>query len=417
MIIHSNWKRKLNSYLFKPLPLLLFGLGTQIISILHKPSRHISDSTEAFCNFYITKFQILNVHLDCDAQYFLLDSQSPSRIIQNQSPLEDRPLFTYLVYIGSKVLQFIGIPAGPITYLGDDGVPQTYNLLNYALFVGINATILIFSMYLVWKVIFTKRVITNTHSKIFLSAALVTIAQNPINREFFWTPHSQLFNILIPCLLFYMTQPEYVVTKKKYLLLLISISAALLMYPTFFIILPFFFIKTLRSLGKRYAIMISVCLIPKFLWPMILNTLGGSYTDNPIIQGRRFIWIIDSIRSKTLIEVSNSKMLDFLHSLPLLWVVITLIITSIGAINFSVSRKSGFVQKAQYGRDSLIALGIYSAGIILNGQYGPRFTTGIVILLCLIILKEASRIRPPFKYWWILYYCLIFANFGFWVSN
>ena len=417
MFIYSTWKRKFITYFFKPIPFFLIGLGTQIISILHRPSSHVSDSPDAFCNFYISKFNFFFIHLDCDAQYFLLDSQNPMRMIHNQSPLDDRPLFTYLVYIISNALEMIGIPAGPITYLGADGIPQTYNLLNYVLFIVINATILLVSMYFVSKVLFTSKELNSSYSKVLLLTSILIVSQNPVTREFFWTPHSQLFNILIPCLLFYMTQPEYVVTKGRYRLVMFSLSTALLMYPTFFIVLPIFFFKTLRTLGKRYALMISLCLIPKFLWPIILNTLGGSYTDNPIVHGRRFIWILDALRSKALIEVSNTKFLDFLNSLPLLWVVITLIVTCIGAINFAVFRRSGSEQKAGYNRDSLFMLGIYFVAIILNGQYGARFTTGVVILLCLIVLKEATHIKLLFKYWWALYCCLVFVNIWFWVSN
>lgn len=401
----------------KYLYLLVFGLGTQIISILLPPSRQISDSNNAFCNFYINKLHFFHVHLDCDAQYFLLDSQSPMRIINNQTPLQDRPLHTFLVFITSKALNIVGLPAGPINYLGEDGIPQTYNLLNYGVFIAFNAIILLASVVLVLKAMSSGGSFKGNHSKLIAATAFFLVVQNPVLREFFWTPHSKLFNILIPSLLFFLVQSEFVVTKRNYLVIMLLISTTLLMYPTFSIILPIFFLKTFRSLGIIRAIFIFSSLIPKLLWPLILNTFGGHYVDWPLTNHRRFIWIKDAYESNTLLEKTSDNLSAFLHSLPVTWTLILLILVVIGTYTLVTSISVASFKHKLDIQDSVMVLGIYSFGIVLNGEYGARFTTGITLLFGLIILKMAGKAEKIPRYWWIPFIAIISLNSWFWISN
>jgi hypothetical protein len=64
-----------------------------------------------------------------------------------------------------------------------------------------------------------------------------------------------------------------------------------------------------------------------------------------------------------------------------------------------------------------VALGTYTAGMILNGGYGPRFTTGVVLLLSLLVLKEVGFLAKTSKYSYIAYSGIVVANFWFWVVN
>lgn len=396
---------------------ILFGLLTQIFSILHSPSTSISGTKVAFCNYYISKFHIFNVHIDCDSQYFLLDSQNPMRLFQDQTPLQDRPLHTFLVFIISKVLGFVGIPSAPITYLGEDGIPQTYNILNYGIFIAINAIILIASILLVLRVMLKGNLNQSRYFKISIFLAILLLTQNPVNREYFWTPHSQVFNLLIPALLFYLVQKDFLLNKKRFFVILVLISFSLLAYPTFVILLPVFFIMTWKTLGKIYAIFIAVSIIPKLLWPVVVNNFGGHYVDWPVVGHRRFVWIWDSFKSKTLRHDLEAHLSDFLHSLPWPWVMISLIILLIGFNYLRGLRRTGVWSTRSDLTYSAVAFFTYSVGMILNGEYGPRFTTGVVLLLSFLILNEFSIVTNKLKYLNIVYFGAILANFWYWLAN
>jgi len=397
--------------------LYFFVFITQVVSILHKPNPSISDSNFAFCNYYINKLKYFNVHIDCDAQYFLLDSQNPMRILNDQSPIQDRPLHAFIVYIVSKFLNLLGVPEGPITYIGDDGIPQTYNLLHYGVYTLINLVILFISLHLILKVLMLKSIKGQNYSKILILTAVLLIAQNAVLREFFWTPHSQLFNILIPCMIFYFAQPEFIVTKKLLIKLLPILSLCLLVYPIFFVVLPIVFIKTYRSMGLNALFFTALVPIPKLIWPYVLGLLGGHYADTPVSGHRRFIWMLDAIKSDSFVSASAQKANLFIHSLPGLWVVISLILIYLAFINLFLLQSFKKKFRETYFRDSLLAFAIYYVGIALNGEYGPRFTTGLVILFGLIVLSEVLKINSPQRLWWLPYSILIASNMFYWISN
>jgi hypothetical protein len=66
---------------------------------------------------------------------------------------------------------------------------------------------------------------------------------------------------------------------------------------------------------------------------------------------------------------------------------------------------------------SAVAFFTYLFGMILNGEYGPRFTTGVVLLLSLLVLNEVSALTTKLKYSYIAYSGIFLANCWFWLAN
>ena len=396
----TNRSELINRYsdFFAIFPYLIFGALTQVISLLLSPIKYISDSTDPFCNYYITKFRVFHAHIDCDAQYFLLDSQNPMRLVSNSTPLQDRPLHSFTVFVISKVLSFLGAPVGPITYVGQDEIPQTYFLLNYTIFIFINLAILMTSLYIALKAL--NRRFGSSKGLHHLSFIFVTllVTQNPITREFFWTPHSQLFNILIPCLLFYLIQPHVVITKHRFWILIATISMSLLIYPSPYTLLPIFFIKTYRDLGKKYSALILVSLLPKLAWPFILNAMGGEYIDWPVRYYRRFVWIFDSIKTESLPQDLATNLSKFINSLPISWSAMMLSLIAIATLYGLKSRIWQKITSTNYFTDCVIVLGIYASGIMLQGGYGPRFTTSLVVLIGLMVINMLDTRTMRYSY-------------------
>jgi hypothetical protein len=417
LLIATNRSLLIDRYsdFFAILPYLILGAFTQVISLLLSPIKYISDSTDPFCNYYITKFRVFHAHIDCDAQYFLLDSQDPMRLVSNSTPLQDRPLHSFTVFVISKVLSFLGVPVGPITYVGQDEIPQTYFLLNYIIFIFINLVILMISLYIALKAL-NKR-LGSSRRLHHLSFGFVTllVTQNPITREFFWTPHSQLFNILIPCLLFYLIQPQIVITKRRYWILMVTISTSLLIYPSPYTLLPIFFIKTYRNLGKKYSVLIFVSLLPKLMWPFVLNAMGGEYVDWPVRYYRRLVWIFDSIKTESLPQDLTTNLSKFINSLPFSWSAMIASLVALATLSALKSRNWQKDTKTSYFTDCVIVLGIYASGIILQGGYGPRFTTSLVVLIGLIVINMLDSRILRISYVKALIALIVALNFIYWV--
>ena len=393
---------------------VFLGLFTQIVSILLPPNSSISDSKAAFCNFYITKLNIFNVHIDCDSQYFLLDSQDPMRLINNQTPLQDRPAFTFVVFVISKLLKFLGVPSGSITYLGEDGIPQNYHVLNYILFILLNLLILTVAIVIVLSVFLKIKNQQTPLFKLSIFTAIIFTSQNPINREFFWTPHTQVFNVLVPALLFYLAQQSLMIDKRQFFFWFCFISTTLLMYPTLSILLPVLFLRVFQSLGKIYAFSLFLTLIPKFTWPSILNLFGGNYVDWPLVYHRRFVWILDSAESKTLLSDSSKKYIEFLNSLPLMWDIIAILMFIIGLYSGIKNWRLGkWSTNSNYFYGGIVLV-IYLLALGLNGAYAPRFSGGVVLLLSLIVLLDVGRDKERVNWLKLPIFASLGANFFYW---
>jgi hypothetical protein len=225
-----------------------------------------------------------------------------------------------------------------------------------------------------------------------------------------------MFNILIPVILFYLIQPSFLPSRKQYYSLLIIISFALLIYPTFAILLPIFFIKTWRFLGILKALTISVVLIPKVFWPLIIKELGGDYLDRPLVGLRRFIWVLDSIKGNTLTKDLKAHVLEFMHSLPISWTILGLIFLVVGIYQFKRLRSSLNTSELKYFLDAIFVLFIYTLALSLNSPYGARFTTSLVIFLSLVVLSFFEKVKFQSKFWTALTLTALLVNSVFWLS-
>lgn len=396
---------------------LFFGFLTQLFSILLPPNSNISGTNVAFCNYYINKWKIFNVHIDCDSQYFLLDSQSPLRLLSNETPLQDRPLHVLFVFMFSRFLELFGIPSGSITYLGEDNIPQTYNILDYGVYVGLNAVILGISMFIVIRILLKNtKIINSLIMKLSVCFSLLMIVQNPVNREFFWTPHSQVFNILIPAVLFQLVQNDFILSKNRFWYYLLFFACMTLVYPTFSIVTPIFFVLCWRKLGKTQAMLTLLILAPRILWPKIVELTGGVYVDWPVVGHRRFVWIIDSYNKGTLRSDVLDNLWKFLNSLPIHWLVITIILLFLSALIFTqVSSDSNMTLKSDL---TLAAFGVtaYTMGLLLNGEYGQRFTTGLILLLTFLVMNEINEKLENKKLFLLGLSVAIFLNCLYWIT-
>jgi hypothetical protein len=182
-------------------------------------------------------------------------------------------------------------------------------------------------------------------------------------------------------------------------------------------LLPVFFLITWKSIGKFYALLSLTSIIPKFLWPMVLNSLGGEYVDWPVSGHRRFIWILDSIKAKTLAQDLFTNFSAFMNSLHWLWVVITLFILFIAFLYLLSYRNMKIKTTHSNLIISTFAFFTYLFGLILNGEYGPRFTIGVVVFLSLLILNEVGTVRIKSKYLYFAFFWIFLSNCLAWLTN
>ena len=369
------------------LKLIIFGLLVQIISLFRNyPSNHP-------CGRVLDINSAMSVLINCDSAVYMKDAQNPIRLINGDSVYQDRPLPTLLVAALSKFWHFLNLPDYYRDVQGNSGQMVTYSLITYVIFLALSAAIFSFTCYLGIKSLFQFQQKLNIPDEIFISTAFIfitSISMNEITKTFFWTPGSQMFNLLLPVYAFYLISSDNkTITNKFYLTQILIVSFLLFSYAFFVILLiPLLLIKWNKL---RYRLLL--CLIPVIsylTYPYLLNQFGGVYNNYAIGYRRMYVWVIDAYKQNVFYEKLSEFLSYFLKSVPVLPTIILLI----AFIAFSLMQKN--VKLDFRGELVLISVHIFMIGFY--GYYSRRLTFPIVIFFLLVILKMFYALSNNTRY-------------------
>ena len=358
------------------LKLIIFGLLVQIISLFRDyPSNHP-------CGRVLDINSAMNVLINCDSAVYMKDAQNPVRLFNGESVYQDRPLPTLLVAALSKFWHFLNLPDYYRGVHGNSGQMVTYSLITYVIFLALSAAIFSFACYLGIKSLFQFQQKLNIPDEIFISTAFIfvtAISMNEITKTFFWTPGSQMFNLLLPIYAFYLISGDNkAVTNKFYSTQILIVSLLLFSYAFFVILLiPLILMKWNRL---RYRLLL--CLIPVLLYltyPYLLNQFGGVYNNYAIGNRRMYVWVIDAYKQNVFFEKLSEYLGYFLKSIPVLPTIILLIAFTV----FSLMQRN---IKLDF-RNELVLIFVHILMISFYGYYSRRLTFPIVLFLLLTAIK------------------------------
>ena len=186
--------------------LTIFALTLQLVSLFRNyPINHP-------CGRVLEITKDIGVLINCDSAVYMKDAQSPSRLFNGESVYQDRPLPTLLISLFAKIWHFFNLPDYYRDIVGNSGVVVTYSLMTYILFLILSATILSISCWLGIKTFSNINIKFQLNDQSLILIAFIftlMISMNELTKTFFWTPGSQMFNILIPVYLFYLLQFAY----------------------------------------------------------------------------------------------------------------------------------------------------------------------------------------------------------------
>ena len=369
------------------LKLIIFGLLVQIISLFRNyPSNHP-------CGRVLDINSAMSVLINCDSAVYMKDAQNPVRLVNGESVYQDRPLPTLLVAVLSKFWHFLNLPDYYRDVQGNSGQMVTYSLITYVIFLALSAAIFSFTCYLGIKSLFQFQQKLNIPNEIFISTAFIfvtVISMNEITKTFFWTPGSQMFNLLLPIYAFYLISGgNKTITKNFYLTQILILSLLLFSYAFFIILLiPLILMKWNRL---RYRLLL--CLIPVLsylAYPYLLNQFGGVYNDYAIGYRRMYVWVIDAYKQNLFFDKLSEYLGYFAKSIP----VIPTIILIIAFMAFFLMQKNIILDV----RRELVLIFVHIIMISFYGYYSRRLTFPIIILLLLVILKMYYALRSNARY-------------------
>ena len=339
------------------------------------------------------------VLINCDSAVFMKDAQNPLRLLNGQSVYQDRPLYATTNWLLSTFLTKIGIPSKNIVVTGNSGVPTSYSEIFYLSYLFINFLILLLSVFLFFKWLQTTKIwATNRlHNFLLVANALLILIGNELTKTFFWTPHSQMFNLLLPCYALYLiSTTENMRLKKNVFLHCFFIGIGLLFYSLLAVL--YFLILTNKIIPlKTRLTAILTSLLPWILFPISVKFFGGTYKSIAISRYRLFVWLLDGIKNGTFFTDVAQNAQRFFSTIPiipaLLIVICFLVIQreNIKKPNFSQFFKSTKFQFSVFYMLVFAALGYYARRVTL----GPI----IFIELTLFATLFSSTSRKQNRFW------------------
>jgi len=342
------------------------------------------------CGRVLTITRGMEVLINCDSAVYMKDAQSPIRLFNGESVYQDRPLPTLLVSVFAKLWHTLNLPDYYRNITGNSGVVVTYSLVTYVFFLILSAIILGLSCWLgikTFDIIFNKFEIKKDNFALIAFLFTILISMNEITKTFFWTPGSQIFNLLIPVYLFYLTQFANTSVSTKFFMLNILVFLLLLFSYAFFIlmVIPLVLLRW-KSFILRVAVVTNAALIYT-IYPSLLSLSGGTYNNFAIGYRRMYVWIFDSYFDNQLIQKLTENFLQFVVTFPIIpvfiiiFVIVKLAYKNDSSETFFISVKSEFLVLFSY----ILILGLY-------GYYSRRLTYPIIILLFLMILKRYTEV-------------------------
>jgi hypothetical protein len=343
----------------------------------------------------MTKLKIFHFHINCDSPIFLLDAQNPERLINGESVYQDRPMYSLLTNLILRILDVMNFPTHEIEYFGQDDKPVIYLLETYAIYIAINLTILILATFLAFRVL--SHFISSGRlgsTELYPTIILLTllISMNKLTHDFFWSPHTQMFNVLVPILLIAIAILGGSMSGRQTVILVVIISILTLAYPLSAIIGPALAVSVRQvSLIKKISITIAP-LVPYFAWPQIVVAVGGTYRNHSI-DSEQFVWILNAQKEGKLFLRCRENLLDMFSTFPKI-VLCCVIIYWLAHV--FISRHKGIDALTPFSskerQNFLFGFSLYLLFLYLMGDYYPRLSWGpVIFLVFLTILHAKSR--------------------------
>lgn len=386
--------------------LLIYGLLVQFISLFRNyPSDHP-------CGKVLEINSVMSVLINCDSAIYMKDAQNPIRLFNGESVYQDRPLPTLLVAFISKLWHILHLPDYYREFQGNSGQIFTYSLITYVNFLVLNIVIFSLTCWLGIKSLEHLRHSLKVSSEIFISTAfiLVTlISMNEISKTFFWTPGSQVLNLLLPIYAFYLTICSYSnFTTKFYSCQILAVTILLFSYAFFVILLvPLLLIK-----WGKFTYKLFLCFVPivaYLTYPFFIIQAGGVYNNFAVGYRRVYVWVIDAYQDDLLPGKISEFLFYFLKSIPMI-PFICLLIALIYSILVPKYTKLDF-------RHELIIISVHIFLIAFYGYYSRRLTFPIIIILILVVIKLflSLKIELQHKFLQIGLPVMLFITYGSWI--
>lgn len=301
--------------------IFILALGTVLLGLLIGPRVAYEDQIK-FCVANIDLPGPFGISLNCDSSEFMLLANSPSKLLENNVRTA-RPGLIFVAYGLTNILS----PLMPNTKIVTDASVNVINqertvsamAKNGAAFIAyliLNIVILIVS-FVFLRYLMLENLLTSIQNKKLspygltatITAFGLLLVSNDVVKAFVWSPHTQMFNILVPVLCIWTMLKSwhgYFNTGWRAFLYTICIGLGVTAYPTFILCLVCMLVpgvlQEIRNgrvtllMVLRLITLIGLTLLPYLAWYFIVkNKMGSFYYHETSPDFNQVFWMLDAL--------------------------------------------------------------------------------------------------------------------------
>ncbi len=267
---------------------------------------------------------VVNVHLpgpfgialNCDSHVFMRLAREPSALLEPLNILQSRP---GLIFAAAPLAWALSPLAGLAGKLGirasrPDIDPQRIDnafaedIPTYLAYIALNVAIVL-ATFCCFRSICALWANDGTSGNVVLTAIGFLLVTNDVVKAFVWSPHTQMFNILVPVFALYtsMRAGAGALVQRRFAIF-VGIVTGLggTAYPLFVIVLPCVavcaFVFALRH-GSRTiwsqsaintVVLVLLALAPEALWAAFVRFMTGSFYQHEMVAFGQVTWIADA---------------------------------------------------------------------------------------------------------------------------
>jgi hypothetical protein len=196
-----------------------------------------------------------------------------------------------------------------------------------------------------------------------------------------------MFNILLPTIALVMLKNRKHVKSIKVFVLLNMLTLVLMFfYPLFGLLFIILFFTRSGDFVKR-LLTSSIFATTYLLYPMVLEFFGGTHRNYAVEDFRQYVWLLDSIREKNLIENLGINLELFASTFPLIPTM--LLIASATLLTIFLRKSNVQIRKITISdlMPYLLFFAIYIGALSMMGYYSRRLTLGPYIFIELAFIR------------------------------
>lgn len=402
-------------YMKKALVRLLV-ITTIVVSFLfsQNPSK---EAAPAGCPVnYIALNSKMGFPVNCDAPAFIGAAIKPAYLFSDGYDRQSRPLYILSGTVLGYTVYYLSYPlhdqlskwSHEKIAANASNISENHRLKYICFYIGfvLLNTIILFIALLLFENIIGLISGTWKNGKMLFYAMCLLLFSNQITQHFFWTAHSQLFNLLMPLLSIYLGlvifRQDH--TKKPFIISFLS-GCLLLFYGNFLLLLPVLLTIVVWKNYKKISFLEIALLVfqlaflfflPTLIWVFLLYLNGVAFYSAELEQYRQFIWVIDSLKDNTVLASFKAKTILFIQTTGgLLFPAVLLGVVKLYLFYTSKSRNP--YSKANSGSNNIMGVVLLFAIVFfwLLGYYADRLTTGISILLVCYLAAAVNQQKNP----------------------